>query len=250
MRPPGPNLSEGLTTADLGIPNRKLALTQHAAYCEALSSCGLDVVTLVANDEYPDSTFVEDTAIVTRRGAIVTRPGEDSRRGEVSSIADELSKWFARISVIESPGTVDGGDVCEAGDHFFIGISGRTNEAGAHQLSRLLWDLDYSSEFIDIRGVEGILHLKSGLSYLGGNKVAAIETLANREPFRGYETIKVHSSEEYAANCVAINDAVFIAHGFPLFEKQLHDHGYHTVSLGMSEFQKMDGGLSCLSLRF
>jgi len=250
VRPPSANFSAGLTTVDLGIPNHNLALTQHASYCETLISCGLSVVTLPPDDNYPDSTFVEDTAIITKRGAIITRPGADTRRGEISSISTELSNWFAKLAVVEAPGTVDGGDVCEADDHFFIGISERTNEAGAIQLSRLLWDLDYSSELVDIRGVEGILHLKSGIAYLGGNKLVVIEALADRERFSGYEMIKVHPSEEYGANCVAVNGTVLIAAGFPVLEKQLRDRGFKTVALEMSEFQKMDGGLSCLSLRF
>jgi len=250
VRPPSANFSTGLTTVDLGIPNHNLALTQHAAYCEALISCGLTLTTLPSDDVYPDSTFVEDTAIITKRGAIITRPGAETRRGEISSISSALSKYFKKLAVIEPPGTVDGGDVCEAGDHFFIGISERTNEAGANQLSRFLWELDYSSELVDIRDVKGILHLKSGIAYLGGNKLVVIDALAGRERFLGYEMIKVDLSEEYAANCVAINGSVLIAAGFPMFEKRLRDHGYHTIPLEMSEFQKMDGGLSCLSLRF
>ena len=250
MRSPSANFSAGLTTVDLGIPNHNLALIQHASYCETLISCGLSVVTLPPDDNYPDSTFVEDTAIITKRGAIITRPGADTRRGEISSISTELSKSFDRMTRIEPPGTVDGGDVCEAGGHFFIGISDRTNQAGANQLSRLLWDLDYSSELVDIRGVKGILHLKSGIAYLEGNKLVVIEALADRERFRGYEMIKVLPSEEYAANCVAVNGSVLIAAGFPVIEKQLRDRGFKTVGLEMSEFQKMEGGLSCLSLRF
>jgi len=250
VRPPGANFSAGLTTVDLGIPNHNLALTQHAAYCKALVSCGLTVTTLPVDNDYPDSTFVEDTAIITERGAIITRPGAGTRRGEIASISSELSRYFDKATQIEGPGTVDGGDVCEAGGHFFIGISDRTNEAGAIQLSKLLWSLDYSSEFVDIRGVDGILHLKSGLAYLEGNKLVVIDALADRERFRNYEMIKVHASEEYAANCVAINGSVLIAAGFPFLERQLTELGYHTISLEMSEFQKMDGGLSCLSLRF
>jgi len=250
VRPPGANFSAGLTTVDLGIPNHNLALTQHAAYCKALVSCGLTVTTLPVDEDYPDSTFVEDTSIVTERGAIITRPGAGTRRGEIVSISSELSRYFDKAARIEAPGTVDGGDVCEAGGHFFIGISDRTNEAGATQLSKLLSGLDYSSEFVDIRGVEGILHLKSGLAYLGGNKLVVTDALADHEGFRGYKLIKVHPSEEYAANCVAINGSVLIASGFPVFEKQLKERGYHPIALEMSEFQKMDGGLSCLSLRF
>jgi len=250
VRPPSANFFAGLTTVDLGIPNHNLALTQHAAYCKALVSCGLTVTKLPVEDDYPDSTFVEDTAIITERGVIITRPGADTRRGEIGSISNELAQSFDRIARIEGPGTVDGGDVCEAGGHFFIGISERTNDAGANQLSSLLWDLGYSSELVDIRGVSGILHLKSGVAYLGANKLVVIDALADHEGFRGYEIITVHQGEEYAANCVAINGSVLIAAGFPTLEKQLRNGGYRTISLGMSEFQKMDGGLSCLSLRF
>jgi dimethylargininase len=250
VRPPGANFSAGLTTVDLGIPDHNLALTQHAAYCKALVSCGLTVTALPADDDYPDSTFVEDTAIITERGAIITRPGANTRRGETRSISSELSREFDKAARIEAPGTVDGGDVCEAGGHFFIGISDRTNEAGAIQLRKLLGELDYSSEFVDIRDINGILHLKSGVAYLPGNTLVVIDALAGCEQFRKYETIRVHPSEEYAANCVAMNGSVLIAAGFPGFEKQLKDRGYRTLSLEMSEFQKMDGGLSCLSLRF
>jgi dimethylargininase len=250
VRTPSFNFSAGLTTANLGVPNHNLALIQHAAYCEALVSCGVSVTTLPLDNDYPDSTFVEDAAIITQRGAIITRPGADTRRGEVASISSELSKWFDKLGRIEAPGTVDGGDICEAEGHFFIGVSDRTNEAGANQLSRLLLDLDYSSELIDIRAVKGILHLKSGIAYLGANELVVIDALADHERFRGYEVIKVHEGEEYAANCVAINGSVLIAAYFPVLEKQLRDRGYHTIALEMSEFQKMDGGLSCLSLRF
>lgn len=248
--PPSTTFSEGLTTVDLGIPDYNIALTQHAAYCEALAASGLNVVALSSDERHPDSTFVEDTAILTERCAIVTRPGAETRRGEITSIESELAQWFEKIERIEAPGTVDGGDVCEAGDHFFIGLSARTNEAGAQQLADLLWKYDYSSEFVDIRSIKGILHLKGGIAHLAKNRLVVIDDLANRERFHSYELITVHQSEEYAANCLEINGSVLIAAGFPVVEKKLRDRGYRTVALNMSEFQKMDGGLSCLSLRF
>lgn len=249
VRPPSTNFSDGLTTVDLGKPDYNTALTQHATYCEALLSCGLTLVSLPADDQHPDSTFVEDTAILTSRCAIVTRPGAETRRGEAGSMEKILSQFFEDICWIEPPGTLDGGDVCEAGDHFFIGISGRTNEAGAQQLADMLWVYDYTSEFVDVRNVKRILHLKSGLAYLGNNQLVVIDELASREQFRGYDLIKVSAGEEYAANCVQINELLLIASGFPLFEKQIRELGYKTISIDMSEFQKMDGGLSCLSLR-
>ena len=250
VRPLAQNFSAGLTTADLGLPFYKTALRQHKAYCEALESCGVALSRLPPDDRYPDSPFVEDTAILTPRGAIITRPGAESRRGEIDSIESELRKLFDSVGHIEPPGTLDGGDVCEAGNHFLIGISVRTNEDGARQLAQILQRHEYSSEFIDIRHVQTILHLKSGISYLGENRMVAIDELATLDQLNKYDLIRVAPGEEYAANCIRVNDSVLIAAGFPSFGETLDRCGYKTIALEMSEFQKMDGGLSCLSLRF
>jgi dimethylargininase len=250
VRPPGQNFADGLTSVDLGKPDHKLALQQHAAYCRVLESCGLDLIALQPDEWHPDSTFVEDTAILTQRGAAIMRPGAESRRGETEQIQSLIRKQFPEAGTIENPGTVDGGDVCEAGTHFFIGISQRTNEAGATQLAGILTAFGYTSSLIDIRGLSNILHLKSGVAYLDGNRLAAIEALSRTKVFSDYELVHVNSAEEYAANCLYINGRVLIASGFPDLKKQLEDRGYPTIALEMSEFQKMDGGLSCLSLRF
>jgi dimethylargininase len=138
VRPPGATYAEGLTTMDLGAPDYTRALQQHEVYCGALEKCGLTLTRLEADERYPDSTFVEDTAVVTGRCAILTRLGAASRVGEVKSIASALSQFYCQLHWIQEPGTLDGGDVCEAErdarSHFFIGISQRTNEAGAEQL--------------------------------------------------------------------------------------------------------------------
>src|SRR5258705_4640050 len=250
IRPPGTNYAEGLTRVALGAPDYERALRQHAVYCEALERCGLNLIHLEVEESYPDSTFVEDTAVLIPAGAILTRPGEASRIGEVECIKETLSRFCPRIDSIQEPGTVDGGDICEAGNHFFIGLSNRTNEAGAGQLAKLLASYGYTSSFVDIRNVKDILHLKSGLAYLGDNRLVVIEALANRREFRGYELVRVNVDEEYAANCVQVNDYVLVAAGYPLLEQTLRGAGYKTIALEMTEFQKMDGGLSCLSLRF
>lgn len=250
VRQPGTNFAAGLTRVDLGTPDQKLALAQHAAYCRVLRSCGLDLMTLDPDQRYPDSTFVEDTAIVTERGAVITRPGAAVRRGETEEIERTLQEPFPELHRIVAPGTVDGGDICEAGDHFFIGLSHRTNEAGATQLARVLALFGYTHSLIDIRGLSNILHLKSGMAYLGANRLAVIEALSGRKEFSGYELVHVNSGEEYAANCLLVNGRVLIPAGFPKLKKQLEDLNYPTIALEMSEFQKMDGGLSCLSLRF
>jgi dimethylargininase len=279
VRPPASNFGEGLTTSGLSAPNYERALEQHVAYCAALERCGLTLTRLDADRDYPDSCFVEDTAILTEalpygratapasggeRCVVLTRPGAPSRRGEVASIRGVLADVFPALSEIQPPGTLDGGDVCEAGRHFFIGVSSRTNEAGAQQLAELLAPHGYTTGFVDIRGsgvppvtqaqdaraTSELLHLKSGLAYLGDNRLVVSDALAGRAEFAGYDLIRVPSDEEYAANCVRVNDHVLLAAGYPRFEAKLRELGYQTIALGMSEFQKMDGGLSCLSLRF
>ena len=250
VRPPAANFAAGLTTVDLGAPVYECALEQHEAYCAALERCGLSLIRLAADERYPDSTFVEDTAVLTERCAILTRPGAPSRADEVIRIGAELVQFYPALHSIRAPGTLDGGDVCEAGNHFFIGISQRTNESGAQQLSAILAQTGYTSTLVDIRNVKGILHLKSGLACLAGNRLAVIEALAAREEFHGYDLVRVHLGEDYAANCVSVNDHVLVAAGFPAFDQTLQSLGHQTLALDMSEFQKMDGGLSCLSLRF
>lgn len=248
--PPGSRFAEGLTTAGLGAPILKRALEQHARYCEALERCGLSLTRLDPDPRFPDGTFVEDAAVLTPGFAVLARPGAASRQGEVAGIREVLARFYRSIRAIEAPGTVDGGDICEAEGHFFIGISERTNEAGARQLAGFLEKEGYTSSFVDIRNTGGILHLKSGIACLGDRRLVLIGALAGREEFRGYDVVRVETSEEYAANCVRINDRVFLAAGFPALEKSLVRLGTRVVPLEMSEFRKMDGGLSCLSLRF
>ncbi len=250
VRLPSANFAEGLTSGRLGAPVYAEALKQHEAYCAALEQCGLKLVRLEADDRYPDSTFVEDAAVITERGAILARPGAASRIGEVGGAREALARFYSTLISIHHPGTLDGGDICEAGNHFFIGISERTNETGALQLTELLASWDYTSSFVDIRNMKGILHLKSGLAYLGDNHLVVIDALSKHGQFRTYDLIGVIKHEEYAANCIRVNEHVLVAAGYPELEKRLIELGYQTIALEMSEFQKMDGGLSCLSIRF
>lgn len=249
VRAPSATFASGLTSVDLGAPVLELALQQHEAYCRALEDCGLSLTRLEPDDRYPDSTFVEDAAVLTEQGAIITRPGAATRLGETEEIERVLREFFSQVGAISEPGTLDGGDVCEAGNLFFIGISRRTNSIGARQLARFLSDTGYVPTLIDIRYLSNILHLKSGLAYLGGNRMLVIDELKHLRLDK-FEVIYVDHAEAYAANCLAVNDRILIAAGFPILERRLQELGYKTVALDMSEFQKMDGGLSCLSLRF
>lgn len=250
VRIPGSNFADGLTTVDLGVPHLDQVIEQHARYCDALRECGLELTALEPDLRHPDSTFVEDTAILTPRAAILCRPGAASREAEVAAIRSAIERFYDRILTIDLPGTVDGGDICECEDHFFIGVSLRTSEQGARQLTEHLNSLGYTASTIDIRHMTTILHLKSGISYIGNNTLVVMEELADNKQFARFNLLHVSAPESYGANCVRVNDRVLLARGFPKLAGELATRGFHPLLLNISEFQKMDGGLSCLSLRF
>ena len=255
VRTPSRSFAAGLTSAGEGAPDIERALEQHSRYVQALRDCGLNVTGLPPDEAYPDGTFVEDTAILTGRAAILTRPGAPSRQGEVRSIAQCLRDFYAERRTIEAPGTVDGGDICEADGHFLIGVSARTNEDGARQLAEHLRHLGYTSSVIDIRAKPALLHLKSGIAYLGAAlwvvDGAVRDELRSWDGFGGAARMVVAPpTEAYAANCVRVNDSVLVAAGYPQISAALEQQGCRVLRLNMSEFRKMDGGLSCLSLRF
>jgi dimethylargininase len=247
VRLPAANFAQGLSTVSLGIPDFAIVLEQHARYCEALEECGLSLTVLDPDPDHPDSTFVEDTAVLTPNRAVITRPGASSREGEAAAMRTVLRRFYPSLAEIAAPGTLDGGDICETGACFFIGVSHRTNHEGARQLAAAL---DAPSAVIDIRAMNTILHLKSGIASIGANTLVVIDELAGNKLFDGYELIRVADHESYAANCVRVNDRVLVPTGYPLLTSELKARGFNPLSLEMSEFQKMDGGLSCLSLRF
>ena len=232
-------------------PDGRKALEQHAAYCRALAACGLEVTALEARTpRFPDGTFVEDTFIIADRVAIATRPGAKTRMGEVASVANAVRRFRPRWEQIEAPGTVDGGDICQVNDHFLIGWSRRTNEAGAAQLAAILARYQYTSSIVDIRAHAALLHLKSGIAHLGDRRVLVACGFPPIDAIAGFDRIEAAPGEAYAANAVCVNGSVFIAEGFAKLARTLGDLGYRVQALDMSEFEKMDGGLSCLSLRF
>jgi dimethylargininase len=247
--PPAASFANGITTADLGVPDIQLASAQHAGYCRALEGLGVNVTFLPPDPIHPDSTFVEDTAVVTRHGAIVTHPGAPSRRGEVPAIEAALRQHFGEVARITAPGTLDGGDVCQAGEHFFIGLSGRTNAAGVASLTAWLESQGYVASTIDIRGDSDLLHLKSGLAYLGDKHMVAVSSIAADPSLVGFAVLVVPDDEAYAANCVRVNDAVLMPAGCPALAARVAALGHAVVPVEMSEFRKMDGGPSCLSVR-
>lgn len=157
--------------------------------------------------------------------------------------------WFSTIQEIVAPGTVDGGDVCDAGERLYIGVSHRTNHHGAKQLAHIAKREGKDPVIVDVRRLTGILHLKSAMAYLDNDLVATVE-LQPLLSMSSDRNLTVTPEEMYAANCVLVNDVVFVASGYPRIRSDLERAGYATVMLDVSEFRKMDGGLSCLSIRF
>ena len=244
VRRPGSNFSNGITTSNLGKPDFGRALEQHAAYCEALIKCGVELTVLEADEGYPDGCFVEDTAVVNSMVKVVSRPGAATRRGEEEEIARVLAGTGPTES-IKAPGTLEGGDVLRAENHYFIGISARTNTEGARQLSAILAKHGFTSSVIR---VEAGLHLKSDIAYLGNGNY--ISTPVFSKIAHPANTIVLDPDEYYSANCLRVNDYLLIAKGFPKSKRKILELGYNIIELDMSEFRKMDGGLTCLSLLF
>ncbi len=250
VRRPGVTFAAGLTTATECPPDLAEALRQHDRYCDTLRRCGLSVMTAVADDRYPDGTFVEDTAVISGRMAVVTWPGAPTRQDEITSIEAALAGCDLEFHRITSPGTVDGGDICQAEKHFFIGRSNRTNDEGARQLAAILAANGYTSSVIDVRKTRSLLHLKSGIAYLGDNRMLVTSEVPVSTELARFELVQAPEGEEYAANCIRVNDHILTAAGYPRLADRLAKLSYDLIPLDVSEYRKMDGGLSCLSLRF
>jgi dimethylargininase len=247
VRRPGKSLEDGITSASLGKPEYENALQQHDKYIEALRRCGVEVTILEEEERYPDSVFVEDTAVLTEKCAIITNPGASSRQGEEISIKEALKKFYTQIESIIAPGTLEGGDVMRVRNHFYVGLSARTNEEGARQLAKILNKYGYTVSNVKM---EKFLHLKTGLAYLENNNLLTAGEFIDRPGFETFNRIVIDDSESYAANCIWVNNAVLVSIGYPRAKTAIDALGYKTLAVDVSEFRKLDGGLSCLSLRF
>ena len=247
VRIPGKSMTSGLTTAELGLPNYELALAQHAEYVKALRECGLEVQVLNADEQFPDSTFIEDVALLTKDCAIITNPGAPSRKGETAEIKEVLKEYFTNIEEIREPGTVEAGDIMMTGSHFYIGLSERTNENGARQVIKYLEKYGMTGSKISL---EKVLHLKTGLAYLEKNNLVVCGEFLSNKNFQKFNILKIDNDESYAANCIWVNGRVLIPKGYLKARKIIEGAAYPVIELDVSEFRKLDGGLSCLSLRF
>lgn len=246
VRRPNDSMANGITMSTLGPPNYQKALLQFDAYVDTLKRCGISVIVLNPLEGYPDAHFVEDAAVIVPEAAIITNPGAVQRRGEVTSVEAALQPYRQTIR-IQSPGTVDGGDVLMIGDHFFIGLSDRTNDAGATQLGNTLAGFGYAWETVPVAAG---LHFKSSVNAVGKDALLTTQAFADHAALAGFCRIVVSEQEEYAGNTLLVNDHVIMPAGFPDTRKQLEVLDRPIIELDTSEFRKMDGGLTCLSLRF
>ena len=246
VRKPGPNVGAGLTTADLGEPDDALVLEQHAAYVATLRALGAQLLELEPLPAHPDAHFVEDTAVITPELAVITHMGAAVRRGEEEAVATSLAD-YRPLAQITPPGTVDGGDVLVVESHCMIGLSERTNAAGAEQLVALLTPHGYRCDTIPLGAG---LHLKSSVNYVGVNTLLLHKEIAAHPAFAPYNKLLMAPDEAYAANTLFFNNHLLMPAGFAKTEQQLATLGFPVFVLETSELQKMDGGLTCLSLRW
>jgi dimethylargininase len=224
----------------------KKAETEHKNYCRMLSGCGVEVITLNKNKDFPDSAFVEDTAIVLDELAIITPMGVSSRADETKLIEEELI-GFRALTKIKSPARIEGGDVLRIGKTLFTGLSSRTNSAGIKALKNITGSFGY--EVLEVR-VRGSLHLKTACTALDDETILCNPEWIETDDLKKFNLIEVASEEPFAANILKINNEIFAHAGFPKTNKKIEHLGYNISTTDISEFLKAEAGLTCLSLLF
>ncbi len=245
VRHPSPECASGQTTATLGAPDFARTQAQFQLYCDTLRRLGLSLTELPALAAFPDSHYVEDVAVVTPEFAVITRPGAPSRRGETAFVQAALSAHRELMPM--QAGCLDGGDVMQVGRRFFVGLSTRTDAAGIGEFQRLVSPFGYSVEAVP---VDAGLHLKSVVNALSEDTLLVAQALAERPVFAAFRRIPVAPEDEYAGNTLRVNDHLITPAGFERVHEALSGVGLPLVVIDTSEFRKMDGGLTCLSLRF
>lgn len=247
-RIPSQSIVDGLRAVDTGAPDLDLFRAHHADYVAALRSTGADVTVLDADEDFPDSVFVEDAALCLPKGAILMRPGAPSRLGEAALMAGPLRKAYGQTQAIEGPGFIEGGDILVTEREILVGKSARTDADGAADLRRIVQDWGYSMR--ELQTPPDVLHFKTDCSLLDEETILSTSRLAASGCFEGYKVILTSEGEEACANAIRFNELVLMPAGFPKTAEALDRAGYRIVEIGNSEAAKLDGGMSCLSLRF
>ena len=247
VRQPAKSIIKGLRAVDIGSPDYDQMICDHHDYVEALMSAGVEVINLTALNKFPDGQFVEDTALCLPKAVVLMRPGAPSRLGEVNEIAPKLRELFQDVYEIDNPGHIEGGDILVTGKEILVGRSARTDENGVRQLSEIVTALGYVVR--EVFTPPDILHFKTDCSLLGPYEILSTKRLQDSGCFGGYSVINVADGEEAAANAIRVNDYVIMPAGFPSTKAILEEHGYKVKVINNTECAKLDGGMSCLSLR-
>jgi dimethylargininase len=247
VRAPSRSVVHGLSTQPGPRPTFESIASEHAQYIDALKACGLSVELLPPLEAYPDSIFVEDPALVFGEGAILLRPGAPTRYGEVKEIEDVLRRRFGQVLSMQE-GFADGGDMLLSPTGMIIGLSSRTDRAGATELARLLGQFGFSSQIVNTPS--DTLHLKSDCSLIAEDHVLCTAALGASEIFAGHRKLVVPDDEKRAANSLRLNDTILVGEAFPKTAALLQRAGYAVKTLPIGGIGKLDAGLSCMSLRW
>lgn len=237
-------ITHNVPTAPINV---ELAKKQHRQYVDTLRSLGLTIVELPAQEQLPDSCFVEDTAVFLDKVALITMPGALSRRAETQSVREVLSGYATSVTEMTLPATLDGGDCMRVGPRIYVGLSARTNQDGITLLKNTFAPLGFQVISVPLTD---ILHLKCVVSPLGSNRILLAEGTVAPRCFEPNEIVFAPKEEQYAANCISIGNDVIMPAGFPITQRRLQWEGYKVHALDMSEIRKADGSMTCSSILF
>lgn len=248
VREPGNSILNGLRAIDTGTPELSVFKQHHSDYIAALKSTGACVIELTANEAFPDSVFVEDSALCLPEGAISMRPGAQTRFGEAALMHTELESLYTHVVALDGTGQVEGGDILCTEKEVLVGLSARTNLAGVNSLRTQLNRWGHTLRIVDTPA--DILHFKTDCSLLDEETILSTKKLSDTGCFDGYRVIHTAEGEEACANAIRFNELVILPAGFPKTQAILESSGYNVRPVGNTEAAKLDGGMSCLSLRF
>ena len=247
-RRPCAAIVEGLRAVDTGAPDLATFQQHHADYVAALKSTGALVTELSEMEDFPDSVFVEDAALCLPDLAIAMRPGAPSRLGEAARMRPVLEGFYGEVATIKGPGTIEGGDILVTEREILVGRSARTDAEGIAEMTELVTPFGYTVR--EVHTPPGVLHFKTDCSLLDDETILATNRLAASGCFDGYRVIETAEGEEACANAIRFNNLVLFPAGFPKTLEKLLASGFEVQRIGNSEAAKLDGGMSCLSLRF
>ena len=247
-RRPAHSFADGLTGADLGKPDFERTMQQYDAYMAAIKACGLETTILPADEGYPDGHYVEDAAIIFKDMVFFCRSGAPARQGEADAVAKNLTH-LRQVFIAGDGAYIDGGDVLFCADRVLIGLSERTTKAGAEQLKAALQSVQ-SDLKVDFVNFGGVLHLKSGITELAPGVLVKSPLMQTDYIVETAETIILPQEESYAADVLPVNDTLLLPAGYPTLISIAEKHYTNIIALDMSEFEKMDGGVTCLTLRY